>query len=118
MNGTFFSVGAGLFLSLTGTCFAVTPVAQGVIAFHGSIVESSCTSSAQAGGLKLDACPVLARGGAISVHRVDPDRGVSALDRSGVKVKLVADSDEEGRYYSQHYALVDGSGKQVDSGAI
>jgi hypothetical protein len=107
MNGNFFSVGAGLFLSLIGACFAATPVAQGVIAFHGSIVESSCTSSAQAGGLALDECPALARGNTIGVRSVDPARSVSARDHSSVEVRLVGDSGKDGRYYNQRYALVD-----------
>ncbi|MBU6959759.1 type 1 fimbrial protein [Pseudomonas sp. CVAP len=117
MNGKFFSVGMGLFFSLTGMCFAATPVAQGVISFHGSIVESSCASSAQVGGLRLDDCPALARGSVISVRSVEPVRSVSALDHYNVGVKLVADSGKEGRYYNQQYALVDGSGKPVNSGA-
>jgi hypothetical protein len=44
MNGKHLSVGISLFFALSGACLAATPVSQGVIQFHGSIVESGCTS--------------------------------------------------------------------------
>ncbi len=114
MNVTFASTAFGLLLGLSSSCFAAAPVAQGVIRFTGSIVESNCTSSAASTGLSLRQCPQGSRGGAIDVTRVGTS--VSAVDRSAVKLKLLADSGSQGRYYDQQYAFVDQSGKAVTSG--
>ncbi|MCO7568818.1 type 1 fimbrial protein [Pseudomonas chlororaphis] len=114
MNATFASTAFGLLLGLSSSCFAAAPVAQGVIRFTGSIVESHCTTSAASTGLSLRQCPQGARGGAIDVTRVGTS--VSAVDRSAVKLKLLADSGSQGRYYDQQYAFVDQSGKAVTSG--
>ncbi|MCO7608930.1 type 1 fimbrial protein [Pseudomonas chlororaphis] len=114
MNATFASTAFGLLLGLSSSCFAATPVAQGVIRFTGSIVESHCTTSAASTGLSLRQCPQGSRGGAIDVTRVGTS--VSAVDRSAVKLKLLADSGSQGRYYDQQYAFVDQSGKAVTSG--
>ena len=114
MNATFASTAFGLLLGLSSSCFAAAPVAQGVIRFTGSIVESHCTTSAASTGLSLRQCPQGSRGGAIDVTRVGTS--VSAVDRSAVKLKLLADSGSQGRYYDQQYAFVDQSGKAVTSG--
>lgn len=126
MNAKLLSAGFGMFLGFTGTCFAETPVVQGVIRFYGSIVEAPCTPMAESGvsgasaTFKLNQCPGLARGNDISVRSVDPATTVTALDHAQVKVKLIADNantGHQGRYYDQQYALVDGAGKPVKSGA-
>ncbi|BAQ73227.1 MULTISPECIES: hypothetical protein [Pseudomonas] len=114
MNATFASTAFGLLLGLSSSCFAAAPVAQGVIRFTGSIVESNCASSAASTGLSLRQCPQGSRGGAIDVTRVGTR--VSAVERSAVKLKLLADSGSQGRYYDQQYAFVDQSGKAVTSG--
>ncbi|KAF0863474.1 type 1 fimbrial protein [Pseudomonas sp. LD120] len=116
MNIALASTAFGLFLGLSSSCFAATPVAQGVIRFTGSIVESNCTSSAASSRLSLRQCPQGSRGVAIDVQRVDPVVGVSGLGRSSVKVKLLSDSGTKGRYYDQQYAFVDYAGKAVISG--
>lgn len=114
MNATFASTAFGLLLGLSSSCFAAAPVAQGVIRFTGSIVESNCASSAASTGLSLRQCPQGSRGGAIDVTRVGTR--VSTVERSAVKLKLLADSGSQGRYYDQQYAFVDQSGKAVTSG--
>ncbi|MDP9502158.1 type 1 fimbrial protein [Pseudomonas protegens] len=114
MNATFASTAFGLLLGLSSSCFAAAPVAQGVIRFTGSIVESNCASSAASTGLSLRQCPQGSRGGVIDVTRVGTS--VSAVDRSAVKLKLLTDSGSQGRYYDQQYAFVDQSGKAVTSG--
>ncbi|MFK8330172.1 type 1 fimbrial protein [Pseudomonas sp. BJa5] len=101
--------------SLSALCQGATPMAQGVIRFSGSIVESSCTLSSQAGGWGMDDCPTLARGADIDVRRIAPQASVSALDNAPVKVRLVADRTS-GRYYNQQYALVDKAGNPVTAG--
>jgi type 1 fimbria pilin len=110
------STAVGLLLGLSSSCFAAAPVAQGVIRFTGSIVEANCASSAAGTGLSLRQCPQGSRGGAIDVTRVGSVASVSSLDRSPVKLKLLADSGPSGRYYDQHYAFVDQSGKVITSG--
>lgn len=110
------AIHVGLLFSLSGACMAASPVGQGVIYFHGSIIEASCTPLTMADGLKLSNCPSLARGSAISVRNVEPVSSVTALDHSAVSVKLVADSGRSGPYYQQQYTLVDGQGKPVNSG--
>ncbi|MBV6664172.1 type 1 fimbrial protein [Pseudomonas yamanorum] len=106
----------GLLFGVSGVCMAASSAGQGVIYFHGSIVEPSCTPLAVANGLKLNDCPALARGSAISVRSVEPVSSVSALDHSAVSVKLVSDSGRENSYYQQQYSLVDSQGKPVNSG--
>ncbi|MCJ7957642.1 MAG: type 1 fimbrial protein [Pseudomonas sp.] len=115
MNSVFASAACGLLLGLSCSSFAATPVAHGVISFTGRIMEDNCTSSAGSSGLNMSQCPQASRGGAIEVQRIDPQ--TRALDHSIVKVKLLADSGRQGRYYDQQYAFVDQSGKAVTSGA-
>ncbi|NBF04351.1 type 1 fimbrial protein [Pseudomonas sp. Fl5BN2] len=116
MNVVFASTAFGLLLGISSSCFAATPVGHGIIRFTGSIVEGNCDSSAASTGLNLRKCPQGSRGGTIDVKRVGPVASVSGLDRSAVKVKLLADSGPQGRYYDQHYAFVDQAGKTVTSG--
>ncbi|MGC5700149.1 type 1 fimbrial protein [Pseudomonas sp. NFXW11] len=115
MNVKFAVTAFGLLLGLSSSCFAAAPVAQGVIRFTGSIVETNCASSAASSGLKLRQCPQGSRGGSIDVQRVDP-MARSGLASSRVKVKLLADSGTQGRYYDQRYAFVDQAGKPLVSG--
>ncbi|WDH54803.1 MULTISPECIES: type 1 fimbrial protein [Pseudomonas] len=111
--------GVGMFLGLSGICFAAPQSIQGTIYFHGSIVEEPCTPSSTAQGgaaLNLRQCPQFSRGNDIRVHGVGPSSAVTAIGKSPVNVKLVTDSGKEGRYYDQQYALVDEAGKSVNSG--
>jgi type 1 fimbria pilin len=118
MNGKCLSVGISLFFALSGGCLAATPSSQGVIRFHGSIVESGCTSRLGASStFEFNDCPIKVGGNSVSVRSVEPVRSVSALDHSRVGVKLVADSSKDHRYYDQQYALVDDAGRPVNSGA-
>jgi type 1 fimbria pilin len=118
MNGKRLSVGISLFFALSGACLAATPLGQGVIQFHGSIVESSCSSGVGAGStFEFNGCPTRVRGDSVSARSVEPVRSVSALDHSRVGVRLVAEGSKDGRYYDQQYALVDTAGKPVNSGA-
>ena len=114
MNVALVSTAFGLLFGLSSSCFAASPVAQGVIRFTGSIVESNCASSAASTGVSLRQCPQGSRGGSIDVTRVGTS--VSSPDRSAVKLKLLTDSGPQGRYYDQHYAVVDQSGKAITSG--
>ncbi|AMS13708.1 hypothetical protein A3218_05130 [Pseudomonas chlororaphis] len=111
--------GVGMFLGLSGICFAAPQSIQGTIYFHGSIVEEPCTPSSTAQGgaaLNLRQCPQFSRGNDIRVHGVGLSSSVTAIGKSPVNVKLVTDSGKEGRYYDQQYALVDEAGKSVNSG--
>lgn len=123
MNAKQISAVVGLFLGFIGPTYAATTIAQGVINFHGSIVEAPCSSdthAAQPGSganFSLNGCPQTARGGSVNINRVQPITTVAALSPSAVKVKLVADSGRSGPYYNQQYALVDGAGKAINSGA-
>ncbi|RON87775.1 hypothetical protein BK635_04415 [Pseudomonas chlororaphis] len=111
--------GVGMFLGLSGICFAAPQSIQGTIYFHGSIVEEPCTPSSTAQGgaaLNLRQCPQFSRGNDIRVHGVGPSSSVTAIGKSPVNVKLVTDSGKDGRYYDQQYALVDEAGKSVNSG--
>ncbi|MNF54230.1 hypothetical protein D3C84_356540 [compost metagenome] len=115
MSGKLKVVSVAVLFSLCAVCQAATPMAQGTIRFTGSIVESSCQTSSQPGGWRMDGCPALARDTAIDVRRIDPQASVSALDSTSVQVKLVAENVQD-RYYDQQYALVDHAGKPVTSG--
>ena len=117
MNVALASTALSLFLGLSGSCLAATPSGQGIIRFYGKIVESNCTSNAASDGLNLRQCPQGSRGGSIDVRRVGPLASASGPGNTVVKVKLLADSGREGRYYDQHYAVIDQAGKAVTSGA-
>jgi hypothetical protein len=117
MNGKRLSVGISLFFALSGVNLAATASGQGVIQFHGSIVEPGCTSRVgMSSTVEFNGCPTPLPGSAISVRSVESVRSVSALDHSSVNVKLLADSGRDGHYYDQQYEMVDGAGKPVRSG--
>lgn len=124
MNAKQLSAVVGLFLGAVAPTFAGTAVSQGVIRFHGSIVESPCSPASQASAqdskavLSLNSCPKLSRGNSIDVHSVglQPVGTVAGVNRA-VKVKLIADSgNASSPYYDQQYALVDSAGKPVKTG--
>jgi hypothetical protein len=116
MNLKRLSVVTGLFFVIVGSCGAATQVGQGVIQFHGSIVEPGCASSASGAVMELKGCSPASRASQINVRNVQPISRVIAPDHSAVNVKLTADSGEGGRYYDQQYVLVDNAGRPVQSG--
>lgn len=105
-----------MLFSLCSVAQAMTPIAQGEIRFTGSIVESSCTTSTQPGGWRMEGCPALARGTDIDVQQIDPLATVKALDRASEQVRLVADTGNQGRYFDQQYALIDARGNPITTG--
>lgn len=116
MHGKRLLVGISLFFVLSGSSFAATPLGKGVVQFHGSIVEPGCTTltgTSSTFQFKGGRPPMAS---AISVRSVKSMRSDSLLDHSSVNVRLLADSDRDGRYYDQQYELVDGAGKPVRSG--
>lgn len=116
MNGKFSLVVAIAMLSAFPMCQAETSVGSGVIRFSGRVVESPCTTSFQANGLRMDACPVPARNIDLDVRRVQPKSSLTATDHTPVQAKLVTTRTTLGRYYDQQYTLVDRAGKPVTSG--
>ncbi len=119
MSSQRLAVGISLFFALvSGSGQASTTVAQGVIQFRGSIVEATCGAGGGAGStLALSGCPMFAPGGNVSAYSVEPVRTVSAPDHSAVKVRLVAQTTRDGRYYDRRYSLSDTAGKPLQSGA-
>lgn len=116
MNGKRWSLGMGLFFVLSGACHAANFSGQGVIRFHGSIVESGCTFRMGGAMFEFNDCPTKVGDNSISVRRVEPVRSVSAIEPSGGNVKLLIGRNHDGRFYNQQYELVDGGGKPVRSG--
>jgi type 1 fimbria pilin len=111
------AIGASLFFALNSGSQAAVPLGQGVIQFHGSVVESSCIAHVNmSSSFELQRCPQPMLGTAVNVRTVESTRSVSAAGYSSVKVKLLAVSSPDGRYYNQRFELVDGSGKPVQSG--
>ena len=111
------AIGASLFFALNSGSQAAVPLGQGVIQFDGSVVESSCiTHVNMSSSFELQRCPQPMLGTAVNVRTVESTRSVSAAGHSSVKVKLLAVSSPDGRYYNQRFELVDGSGKPVQSG--
>lgn len=111
------AIGASLFFALNSGSQAAVPLGQGVIQFHGSVVESSCIAHVNmSSSFELQRCPQPMLGTAVNVRTVESTRLVSAAGHSSVKVKLLAVSSPDGRYYNQRFELVDGSGKPVQSG--
>jgi hypothetical protein len=118
MNGKRWSVGIGLFFLLSGACQAANFLGQGVIRFHGSIVESGCTSRMGVSSMfEFNDCPTKVSDNSVSVRRVEPVSSVSAIEPSGGHVKLLVGRSQDGRFYNQQYELVDGGGKPLGSGA-
>ena len=118
MSSQGLAVGISLFFALvSGSGQAATTVAQGVIQFHGSIVEATCTTGDGAGAtLALSGCPQFVPASNVSAQGVEPVRTVSALDHSVVKVKMVTET-RDGRYFDRQYNLSDAAGKPLRSGA-
>ncbi len=110
MNGMRLPIATGFLAVWAGACMASS---QGVIQFHGSIVESGCTTSAgNSSVMELKGCPIASRGNHFDVR---PVASVKALGNAAANVKLVADIGN-GRYYDQRYVLVDSLGKPIQSG--
>ena len=118
MDNNRLAIGTFLVFALSGVSLAAVPLGQGVIQFHGSIVESGCiTNVKMSSTFEFKRCPSPQLGSAVNVRRVESVSSVSATGHSNVKVKLLAGSSPDGRYYNQQYELVEGSGKPVLSGA-
>ena len=118
MDNDRLAIGTILVFALSGVSLAAVPLGQGVIQFHGSIVESGCiTNVKMSSTFEFKRCPSPQLGSAVNVRRVESVSSVSATGHSNVKVKLLAGSSPDGRYYNQQYELVEGSGKPVLSGA-
>jgi type 1 fimbria pilin len=118
MSSQRLAVGISLFFALVSASGqASTTVAQGVIQFRGSIVEATCGAGGGAGAtLALRSCPQFVPAGNVSAHSVEPVRTVSAPDHSAVKVKLLAETTGDGRYFDRQYSLSDAAGKPLQSG--
>lgn len=118
MDNCRLAIGTSLVFALNGVSLAAVPLGQGVIQFHGSIVEPGCITNVRMNStFEFKRCPSPQLGSAVNVHSVEPVSSVSAAGHSSVKVKLLAASSPDGRYYNQQYELVDGSGKPVLSGS-
>lgn len=122
MNTQLFVASVGLMMSLSAMVLADERViGQGVIRFHGRIVEAPCEPNTgsdvdeRSVPLRLDHCLTPAGRTDIRVDRIDPVRSMSAPDHSRVKVKLIKNSGQ-GAYYDQHYTLVDEARERVRSG--
>lgn len=116
MNGKLRVASVIMLFGLCSVAQASTPASQGEIRFTGSIVESSCTTSSQPSGWRMEGCPALARGTGIDVQRIDPHATVRALDSASAQVRLVADTGKQSRYFDQQYALVDTRGNPITTG--
>ena len=117
MNRKQLLLGISLYAAFNGLCVAASAPSQGVIHFQGAIVEPACTSSAGEGAVvALTGCSAQSRGTTIEAHRLVPVSQVTALDPSTVKVKLLAETGRDSRYFDRQYQLLDETGKPVRSG--
>lgn len=121
MNRKQLLLGISLYAAFNGLCVAASAPSQGVIHFQGAIVEPACTSSAGEGAVvALTGCSAQSRGTTIEAHRLVPVSQVTALDASTVKVKvkvkLLAETGRDSRYFDRQYQLLDETGKPVRSG--
>jgi hypothetical protein len=113
MNGKHIAAGLGLLFAFSGACLA----APGTIRFEGSIVEPGCQSRVGADGtFELYQCSAQSRAMGVEANALAPIASVSAVGRSRVNVKLLADSGREGRYYDQQFVLMDEAGLPIRSG--
>ncbi|EPJ95829.1 hypothetical protein [Pseudomonas psychrophila] len=118
MDNNRLAIGTSLIFVLSSVSLAAVPLGQGVIQFHGSVVEPGCiTNVKMSATFEFKRCPSPQLGSAVNVSRVESVSSVNATGHSSVKVKLLTGSSPDGRYYNQQYELVDGSGKPVLSGA-
>lgn len=117
MNRKQLLLGISLYAAFNGLCVAASAPSQGAIHFQGAIVEPACTSSAGEGAVvALTGCSAQSRGTTIEAHRLVPVSQVTALDASTVKVKLLAETGRDSRYFDRQYQLLDETGKPVRSG--
>lgn len=117
MNRKQLLLGISLYAAFNGLCVAASAPSQGVIHFQGAIVEPACTSSTGEGAVvALTGCSAQSRGTTIEAHRLVPVSQVTALDASTVKVKLLAETGRDSRYFDRQYQLLDETGKPVRSG--
>lgn len=117
MNRKQLLLGISLYAAFNGLCVAASAPSQGAIHFQGAIVEPACTSSAGAGAVvALTGCSAQSRGTTIEAQRLVPVSQVTALDPSTVKVKLLAETGRDSRYFDRQYQLLDETGKPVRSG--
>ncbi|UZM14611.1 type 1 fimbrial protein [Pseudomonas kielensis] len=119
MNRKQLLLGISLYAAFNGLCVAASAPSQGAIHFQGAIVEPACTSSAGAGAVvALTGCSAQSRGTTIEAQRLVPVSQVTALDASTVKVKvkLLAETGRDSRYFDRQYQLLDETGKPVRSG--
>ena len=117
MNRKQLLLGISLYAAFNGLCVAASAPSQGAIHFQGAIVEPACTSSAGEGAVvALTGCSAQSRGTTIEAQRLVPVSQVTALDPSTVKVKLLAETGRDSRYFDRQYQLLDETGKPVRSG--
>lgn len=116
MNWNYFSVGAGLLLTMSGVCYGATPFASGVIHFQGSITEPPCSTTRHSNGLSFNDCPTAAHAQDIRVQKIEQRQAVSSADNLGVSLKRVKDRGVTQPYDNQEYLLVDDAGSPVSKG--
>ena len=89
----------------------------GVIHFHGAIVEPACSVQASLDArVELKGCSSASRGAAIEVQALAPAASATALGGSAVRVRLLADSGPNERYFDRQYQLLDQAGQPLHSG--
>ncbi|MCO8162951.1 type 1 fimbrial protein [Pseudomonas sp. LJDD11] len=120
MSWKSFGLGLALFSSLGSACLAAPSNDQGVIRFHGSVVEAPCSASSSADGWRLDSCTARTRAPRIDVRRLDTSpvntpTANAAVDDPSVQARLIA-SNTQGRYYNQQYRLVGRTGETLTTG--
>lgn len=116
MNWNYFSVGAGLLLTMSGVCYGATPFASGVIHFQGSITEPPCSTTRHSNALRFKDCPTVAHTQDMRVQKIEQRQAISSADNLGVSLKRVKNSGATKAYDNQEFLLVDGTGSPVSTG--
>ena len=105
---------------LIGVDAAVAQQSQpvdGVIRFHGRVVESSCIAGgASQSFVDLVECPQANTRQVISVQNVSRTNTNADNPQARVTAQLITDTRKQERYYTQRYLLRDGTGNQISSG--
>jgi len=104
---------------ISGSCYDSAQAApQGVIHFHGNIVESGCVSNAPNGPLfELTVCPFASSGKRITVYHAPSFPSAQKVGDPSARIVLLADTANGAYYHDQRYQLVDYFGEPIQSGA-
>ncbi|MHC8388600.1 type 1 fimbrial protein [Pseudomonas sp. MDT2-39-1] len=115
-------VALNLLIGFSSLSIAAPPTIQGVIHFHGNIVETPCTQSIvnneepRTAQLSLEHCPAAVAARSTGTPWIAPQQKVEAISRSGAQIQLVANRKNNSDDNKQLFTLIDSTGRPANFG--